>query len=183
MQVLRADIQRFKERIRRIGNVSGFRLLMALILSPGMQSVVIFRFGQWTLKQHPLPGFFLRKVHFVVDYLLLRMIWNNELPRRATIGEGFLLIHASGVLIHPQVRAGRNLTLFHQVTIGEGIGPEMVPEIGDNVTIYAGAKVIGKIRIGNNVTIGANAVVYKNIPDNCTVALAPGFTIIKQGQS
>lgn len=48
-----------------------------------------------------------------------------------------------------------------------------VPTIGDNVTIYAGAKVIGNIKIGNNVTIGANSVVTNNVPDNAIVAGAP----------
>lgn len=45
--------------------------------------------------------------------------------------------------------------------------------IGDNVTIFAGAKVIGNIRIGNNVTVGANSVVTSDVPDNAIVAGVP----------
>ena len=39
--------------------------------------------------------------------------------------------------------------------------------------IYAGAKVVGGVRVGNNVTIGANAVVTKDIPDNSVVGGVP----------
>jgi len=39
----------------------------------------------------------------------------------------------------------------------------------DNVTINAGAIVIGKVVIGENSRIGANAVVVKDIPENCSV--------------
>lgn len=41
------------------------------------------------------------------------------------------------------------------------------PTIGDNVYIYAGAKVLGKFNIGNNSIVGANAVILEDVPDNC----------------
>lgn len=40
------------------------------------------------------------------------------------------------------------------------------PIIGDNVTVYSNAVVIGGIRIGNNVVIGAGSVVLSDCPDN-----------------
>lgn len=51
------------------------------------------------------------------------------------------------------------------------------PTIGDNVVVYAGAKIIGGVHIGNNVIIGANAVVTKDVPDNCVVAGVPARII------
>ena len=72
-----------------------------------------------------------------------------------------------GIIISGEAEIGENCTIFHQVTIGtNGKG---VPKIGDNVTIGAGAKVLGPIHIGNNVSIGANVVITENIPDNCIV--------------
>lgn len=56
------------------------------------------------------------------------------------------------------------------------------PTILDNVSIKAGAKVLGKITIGNNVIIGANAVVVKDVPDNCTVVGVPAYIIKKEGK-
>ncbi|MFL6463660.1 MAG: serine O-acetyltransferase, partial [Bryobacteraceae bacterium] len=55
------------------------------------------------------------------------------------------------------------------------------PIIGDHVTIYAGAKVLGPIRIGHHVTIGANAVVVKSVPDHCVVAGVPAQIIRRDG--
>lgn len=44
-----------------------------------------------------------------------------------------------------------------------------MPVIGDNVTIGAGAIVLGGIKVGNNVNIGAGAIVLDDVPDNSTV--------------
>lgn len=48
-----------------------------------------------------------------------------------------------------------------------------VPNIGSNVEIGAGAKLLGKIIIGNNTKISANAVVLQNIPDDCLAVGIP----------
>lgn len=54
---------------------------------------------------------------------------------------------------------GRNFCFNQNVTVGFGKGGK--PVIGDNVRIYTGAVVAGRIRIGNNVTIAANSLVRK----------------------
>lgn len=85
-----------------------------------------------------------------------------------------------GIIISGQAEIGANCTIFHQVTIGtNGKG---VPKIGDNVTIGAGAKILGPISIGNNVSIGANAVVTENVPDNCVVVCERAQIIHKTGK-
>ncbi|MDV6320543.1 hypothetical protein [Chromohalobacter sp. HP20-39] len=45
--------------------------------------------------------------------------------------------------------------------------------IGDDVTIYPGAKFVGEGRVGNRVIVGANAVVTKVFGDNVVVAGTP----------
>lgn len=77
----------------------------------------------------------------------------------------------NGIIVSHNAVIGRNCTIFHQVTIGEGRGG--APIIGDNVLLGAGAKVIGGVRIGDNVRIGAGCVVMQDIPDNATVLPAP----------
>ncbi len=74
-----------------------------------------------------------------------------------------------GIVVSHNAVIGKNATIFHQVTIGEG--NDGAPSIGDNVYIGAGAKIVGGITIGDNVKIGANCVVFQDIPDNCTVVL------------
>lgn len=43
------------------------------------------------------------------------------------------------------------------------------PTIGDNVTICAGAIIIGNVKIGDNATIGAGAIVVDDVPANSVV--------------
>lgn len=76
----------------------------------------------------------------------------------------------NGIIISPDAYIGRNCTIFHQVTIGNDYhNVDHAPVIGDNVTIYPGAKIVGKVRIGNNVKIGANCVVVHDVPDSTRV--------------
>ena len=57
------------------------------------------------------------------------------------------------------------------------MGGAGIPTIGNNVTIFAGAKVFGKITIGDDAVIGANAVVTKDIPSHSMVAGVPAKII------
>ncbi|NBB81334.1 MAG: serine acetyltransferase [Verrucomicrobia bacterium] len=74
---------------------------------------------------------------------------------------------------------GRDCWINQQVTIGYSNANDC-PTIGNNVTVSAGAKVIGGVTVGDNVKIGANAVVVKNVPPNCTVVGVPA-RIVKLG--
>lgn len=76
----------------------------------------------------------------------------------------------NGIIVSPDAHIGKNCTIFHQVTIGNDYRDiKNAPTIGDNVRIYPGAKIIGRIKIGNNVEIGANAVVVDDVPENSLV--------------
>lgn len=101
-----------------------------------------------------------------------------HLDRLTHIGEGCHLVHSYWTYIHAE-KIGKNFTCLHNVTIGNYYG---LPTIGDNVSIFTGAIVTGKINIGNNVKIGAGAVVSKSIPDNCTVIGNPAFIVKKDGE-
>lgn len=83
-----------------------------------------------------------------------------------------------GIFISHNAQIGRNVKIYHQVTIGEGNNG--APIIGNNVIIGAGAKIIGRVHIGNNAKIGANCIVFKDIPDNATVVMDAPRVIIKE---
>ena len=58
--------------------------------------------------------------------------------------------------------------LYHGVTLGGQVLTQTKrhPTLEDNVTVGAGAKVLGPITIGEGSAIGANAVVTKDVPAN-----------------
>ncbi len=89
----------------------------------------------------------------------------------------------NGIIISHYCKFGEKCTIFHQVTVADDPHiPKSSADIGNNVVIGAGAKIIGKVKIGNNVKIGANAVVVDDIPDNCTVVGIPAKIVNKKGK-
>lgn len=88
----------------------------------------------------------------------------------AEIGSGFLMMHPDGIVIGAGAVIGKQVTVYQQVTIGaarEGdYEKRNYPTIGDGTVLYAGSKIIGRIKIGRNCIVGANAVVTRDVPDN-----------------
>lgn len=93
----------------------------------------------------------------------------------------------SGIFIAQFTHIGRNVTIHQQVTIGEDIfAPPMKIlgcQIGDEVFIGAGAKIIGSVVVGNRCRIGANCCVYKDLPDDSVAVMAPMCVIQKSNLS
>lgn len=109
------------------------------------------------------------------------MINGIEISNRAKIGSGLLIPHPQGIVIGGGVVIGKNATIQQGTTIGANIDKiingKRYPNIGDNVLIGAGAKVLGPISIGDNSIIGANAVVTKDIPKNSIAVGIPARVI------
>ena len=81
----------------------------------------------------------------------------------------------------PRLPHGPNgIIVSPYAVIDDGKDCRNAPILGDNVSIGAGAKLIGKIRIGNNVKIGANAIVVEDVPDGATVVAPKARIIVKQ---
>lgn len=107
------------------------------------------------------------------------------MPLETNIAGGLQFFHYSCIIIAQSVTIGKNASIHQGVTIGRVFAGKYngVPTIGDNVVIFAGAKLLGKIHIGNNVVIGANAVVIKDVPDDCVIAGVPAKIISQDSQS
>lgn len=94
-----------------------------------------------------------------------------DISSTAEIGGGLIVQHGYGTIIAPR-KIGKNCWVNQGVTIGYTNDTDC-PTIGDEVTIYAGAKILGDVHIGNNVIVAANAVVVKDVEDNCVVGGVP----------
>ena len=102
-----------------------------------------------------------------------RVLFCCLVPYKARLGKDVHLSHLGmGIIINPDCIIGDNVKINQHVTIG-GRGAGGTPIVGNNVSIGAGAKILGGIRIGNNARIGANAVVLVDVPDSCTAVGIP----------
>lgn len=94
---------------------------------------------------------------------------------------GFKLNHPFATIINAKF-IGRNFSCRQCTTIGNKIDGrnDLVPYIGDNVTVGANVVIIGDIKVGNDVIIGAGSVVVKDVPDNSVVVGNPAKIIKRQ---
>lgn len=94
-------------------------------------------------------------------------------------GPGLSIAHYGTIVVADGTKIGANCRIHEGVTIGATNGSSEVAQIGDNVFIGSGAKIIGNVKIANNVAIAANAVVVNDfISENgCTIGGVPAKII------
>ena len=122
--------------------------------------------------------------------LLARII--SELAHSATgidihpgarIGGSFFIDHGTGVVIGETAVIGQRVRLYQGVTLGakrfavdeNGAllkGGDRHPIIEDNVVIYAGATILGRVTIGRGSTIGGNVWLTRSVPPGSTITQA-----------
>jgi len=101
----------------------------------------------------------------------------------ASIGSGFFIDHGTGVVIGETAVIGDNVRIYQAVTLGarhfptddEGNvikGDARHPIVEDDVVIYAGATILGRITIGRGSTIGGNVWLTQDVPPNSIVTQA-----------
>jgi len=101
----------------------------------------------------------------------------------ATIGPGFFIDHGTGVVIGETAEIGNNVRLYQAVTLGakrfatddDGHlqkGGARHPIVEDDVVIYAGATILGRVTIGRGSTIGGNVWLTRSVPPGSRIAQA-----------
>ena len=133
--------------------------------SPGLHAVWQHRVSHWIWK---------RKLRTLARVLSnLTRFWTGiEIHPGAQIGRRVFIDHGMGVVIGETAVIGDDVLMNHGVTLG-GRTLESVkrhPTVGNNVSIGAGATLIGNITIGDNAIIGANTTVTRD--------LAPGSRVV-----
>lgn len=103
-----------------------------------------------------------------------------DLHPGASIGEEFFIDHGTGVVIGETCVIGRNCRLYQGVTLGALSFPKNAdgtltkgiprhPILCDNVTVYAGATILGRVTIGKGAVIGGNVWITQDVPDGARI--------------
>lgn len=135
---------------------------------PGLHALVAHRVA------HRLWSANWRSTARVISYLA-RMATGIDIHPGARIGPGLFIDHGAGVVIGETAEIGRNVTLYHGVTLG-GVSwspGKRHPTLGDGVMVGAGAKILGPITIARGARVGANSVVVEAVPEEATVVGIP----------
>jgi serine O-acetyltransferase len=147
-----------------------------LICYPGVKAVVYHRLA------HVL--------HELGTPLIARMI--AEVAHSATgvdihpgarIGGSFFIDHGTGVVIGETAVIGQRVRLYQAVTLGsrrfavdaDGAlvkGAPRHPIVEDDVVIYAGATILGRITVGRGSIVGGNVWVTQSLPPGSTISQA-----------
>ena len=99
----------------------------------------------------------------------------------ATIGKRFFIDHGTGTVIGETCVIGDNVRLYQGVTLGaksfpkdeEGMLVKGIPRhpiVEDDVVVYAGATVLGRVTIGRGSVIGGNVWVVSDVPPNSRIS-------------
>lgn len=101
----------------------------------------------------------------------------------AKIRESFFIDHGTGVVIGESCEIGERVRLYQAVTLGakrftvddDGVlvkGAARHPIVEDDVVIYAGATILGRITIGRGSVIGGNVWLTRSVPAGSNVTQA-----------
>jgi serine O-acetyltransferase len=151
--------------------------LEVLLCYPGLHALWFHRLNHW-LWRH--------RMRFLARFFSqwARLFTGIEIHPGAQIGHRLFIDHGMGVVIGETAILGDDVTLFQGVTLG-GTGKEhgkRHPTLANNVTVGAGARILGNITIGENSRVGAGSVVLRSVPDNSTIVGVPGHIVLRHGK-
>ena len=110
-----------------------------------------------------------KRKHLILHYCWYRFLFHKYSVKLGftiplnVFGPGLSIAHYGTIVVSDAARVGENCRIQEGINIGSTNGSAAAPQIGNNVFIGTGAKIIGDITIADDVAIGANAVVVKSI--------------------
>ena len=160
---VRADLQAVEDR-----DSACHELYIPFLYFKGFHALQTYRIAHWlwTTGRESLALFFQNR---------MSTTFSVDIHPAATLGQGILLDHATGLVIGETAVVGKNVSILQSVTLG-GTGKDegnRHPKIGDGVLISAGAKILGNICVGEGAKVGAGSVVLEDVPAHTTVAGVP----------
>lgn len=143
--------------------------------------------GVHALSWHRTANFFYRiKMKTLARALsqLCKFFTGIEIHPAAKIHPGVFIDHGAGVVIGETAEVYPGVVIYQGATLG-GNGKEQGkrhPTVMENVTVSAGAKILGGFTVGEGAKIGAGAVVLKEVPPFATVVGIPGKVVRINGE-
>lgn len=167
-------------RLARLLGRSDLRRRFSSNFSPRFVPVVLIRLA------HSLAARGWRRTADLLRFLNM-VLFGLEVPTRLQIGPGLVLPHTQGTVLGA-ASIGSNVTIFHQVTLGAstadyGYDLRLRPVVEDDVTLSAGAKVLGAVTLCRGCVIGANAVVLQDVPAGRLAIGVPARVIARDAAS
>ncbi len=118
-----------------------------------------------------------RRLRFVarMGSQITRWFTGIEIHPGARIGRRFFIDHGTGVVIGETAEIGDDVMIYHGVTLGGRTRDhgKRHPTLEDGVSVGAGAKILGPVRVGARSVVGANAVVTKDAPADSILVGVP----------
>ncbi len=149
--------------------------LEVLLLYPSINALFSYRIAHF---------FYERKFFFIARLIsqASRGLTGIEIHPGAKIGRRLFIDHGMGVVVGETATIGDDCVIYHGVTLGatECDAVKRHPDLGNHVTVGAGAKILGAITIGDGAKVGANAVVLKDVPVEGTAVGIPAKILMKK---
>ncbi len=171
---------------RQFGRFGWALALRGVALRRNYRAVATLRLCQWAAERGGVFSCML----LVVARALHRFACGAagiDLPWQVSIGPGFALTHGWGTVVNEHAVIGRNVTLFHGVTLGQrdrigadGSRSTGYPVIEDEVWIGPHACIVGAVTIGRGSRIAAGACVFDSVPPHSIVMGNPA-QVVKSG--
>lgn len=140
--------------------------LSEVLVSDRFHVLVLQRLRERARKHRvPLVNTVLRRVSTVM--------YGLEIGNEVTVGDGVSFVHPIANVVGGDAKIGHRVRFMGNVTVGTA-KENGYPIIEDDVTIGAGARVLGPVVVGRGSIIGANAVVVRDVPPNSIVTGVPG---------
>jgi serine O-acetyltransferase len=154
-----------------------------ILAYPGIEAIAVQRMAHLLYRRHVA----------LIPRIMTEWAHNKtgiDIHPGAIIGPHFFIDHGTGVVIGETTVIGQHVKIYQGVTLGAKSFPKDAkgrvvkgvkrhPNIEDDVTIYAGATILGDVTIGQGSIIGGNVWLLDPVPPHTTVYQEGGKTLMK----